>query len=56
MAASATLLIDDAPRNVQGAQAVGWQAIHFTTPDALREALGDLGVGDMGSEGGIGLA
>jgi putative hydrolase of the HAD superfamily len=48
VAAHATLLIDDAPTNVQGARAAGWQALHFTTPGALREALRALGVGGMG--------
>jgi putative hydrolase of the HAD superfamily len=46
--APATLLIDDAQSNVHGALAAGWQAIHFTTPDALREALRDRGVGETG--------
>jgi len=38
------LLIDDALRNVQGAQAAGWQAIHFTHPGVLREALSHSGI------------
>jgi putative hydrolase of the HAD superfamily len=46
--AQATLLIDDALANVRGAETAGWQAIHFTTPGALREALRDLGVGGVG--------
>ena len=46
-AASATLLIDDSQTNVQGAAASGWQAIHFTTSAALRQALSDLGLSDM---------
>jgi hypothetical protein len=33
------------PASVRGAGEAGWQAIHFTTPDALREALRALGVG-----------
>ncbi|MDQ3828693.1 MAG: HAD family phosphatase [Candidatus Tectomicrobia bacterium] len=49
IAAHATLLIDDAQTNVRGAAAAGWQAIHFTTPGALREALRDLGVSGMGA-------
>jgi putative hydrolase of the HAD superfamily len=49
--AQATLLIDDAQGNVRGAQSAGWQAIHFTTPGALREALRDLGVEGRGSGG-----
>jgi HAD superfamily hydrolase (TIGR01509 family) len=47
VAAQATLLIDEAQANVQGAEAAGWQATHFTTPGALRAALRDLGVGAM---------
>ena len=43
-AAATLLLIDDAPANIQGAAAAGWQAIHFTTPGALRTALFDLGL------------
>jgi len=49
--AQATLLIDDAQGNVRGAQSAGWQAIHFTTPGALRKALRDLGVEGCGSGG-----
>lgn len=49
VAAQATLLIDDAQANVRGAETAGWQAIHFTTPGALREALRDLGVGGVGA-------
>jgi HAD superfamily hydrolase (TIGR01509 family) len=37
------LLIDDALPNVQGAHAAGWQAIHYTHPEALREALAPFG-------------
>lgn len=40
VSASQLLLIDDTLSNVQGAQAAGWQAIHFTNSSALREALG----------------
>ncbi len=47
--AHATLLIDDAQSNVRGAEAAGWQAIHFTTPGALRDALRDVGIGGMGT-------
>jgi 2-haloacid dehalogenase len=48
VAAQAILLIDDAQTNVRGAEAAGWQAIHYTTPGALRVALRDLGIGGMG--------
>ena len=33
------LFIDDAPGNVQAARSFGWQAIQFTTPEALRAEL-----------------
>jgi 2-haloacid dehalogenase len=35
----ATLLIDDSLRNVEGAKAVGWSALHFTDPAHLRVDL-----------------
>lgn len=36
------LFIDDSPKNVEGAQSAGWQALHFTGPDALRKSLKEL--------------
>jgi 2-haloacid dehalogenase len=42
--ASRTLLIDDAERNVDAARALGWNAIRFTSSEALRDALVDLGL------------
>ncbi|MBU2980771.1 HAD family phosphatase [Lentibacter algarum] len=33
------LFIDDSLANVEGARAVGWQAVHFTSPDTLRTEL-----------------
>jgi len=33
------LFIDDSLKNVKGAEAAGWQACHFTTPEALRREL-----------------
>lgn len=33
------LFIDDSPRNVDGARAAGWDAVHFTNADALRAEL-----------------
>ncbi len=33
------LLIDDSERNIEGAKAAGWQAVHFTGIDKLRESL-----------------
>jgi 2-haloacid dehalogenase len=35
----ATLLIDDSLRNVEGAKAVGWSALHYTDPAHLRVDL-----------------
>jgi len=40
----ATLFIDDAPHNVAGAQAAGWQAVQFTDADTLRSDLRRFGV------------
>ena len=42
--ASRTLLIDDAERNVDAARALGWKAIRFTSSQALRDALVELGL------------
>mgnify|MGYP001792601605 CR=1 FL=1 len=39
LVAERTVFIDDSPKNVEGARAVGMHAIHFTTPADLREAL-----------------
>jgi 2-haloacid dehalogenase len=39
-----TVFIDDAPRNVEAAAALGMHAVHFTAPAALREALIGLGL------------
>lgn len=39
------IFIDDSPRNVEGARAVGMDAIHFTGAPALREALARRGIG-----------
>lgn len=33
------LFIDDSVKNVHGAEAVGWQGHHFTSPESLRQAL-----------------
>ncbi len=38
--ASECIFIDDAPNNVEAARHCGMQAIHFTTPTALRAELG----------------
>ena len=37
--AASCVFIDDSPKNVPGAEAVGMKAIHFTTPEALRAEL-----------------
>lgn len=39
LAAERAVFIDDSPKNVEGARAVGMHAIHFTSPSDLREAL-----------------
>ncbi|MBS0124905.1 HAD family hydrolase [Thetidibacter halocola] len=38
------LFIDDSPANVDGARAAGWQAHHFTTPEALEADLTQRGL------------
>ena len=39
---STTLFIDDSAPNVAAAKAAGWQALHFTSPEKLRQDLEDL--------------
>ncbi|MDO5057765.1 MAG: HAD family phosphatase [Lautropia sp.] len=39
-----TVFIDDSEKNVQAARALGWQALHFTGADRLRQQLQALGV------------
>lgn len=39
-----TVFIDDSPRNVEAARALGMDAIHFRGPDALRGALRERGL------------
>jgi 2-haloacid dehalogenase len=41
---SATLFIDDSEKNVEGARAAGWQAVHFSGAPALAADLARLGV------------
>ncbi|QPB20557.1 HAD family phosphatase [Rhizobium sp. 007] len=41
---AATIFIDDAPANVEGARAAGWNAVLFTGADQLRSDLADYGV------------
>ena len=36
---AATLFIDDAPKNVEGAKAAGWQSVLYTGTEALRNDL-----------------
>lgn len=38
------VFIDDSPKNVAGAKAAGWDAIHFTDAKALETALADRGL------------
>jgi 2-haloacid dehalogenase len=50
---SSTLMIDDNPRNIAAARALGMPAVLFESPEALRAALVDAGVLATGpSEGG----
>ena len=44
LAAADCLFIDDSPKNVAGAEAVGMKAHHFTSPEALRAHLVRSGV------------
>jgi 2-haloacid dehalogenase len=37
------VFIDDSPKNVEAARALGWHALHFTSPEALRADLAALG-------------
>lgn len=39
-----TIFIDDSLPNVEGAKAAGWQAVHFTSPDKLRDDLAGFGI------------
>jgi 2-haloacid dehalogenase len=41
---SATLFIDDSAANIAAARAYGWNAIHFTGTDNLKEELGKYGL------------
>jgi 2-haloacid dehalogenase len=41
---ASTLMIDDNPRNVEAARALGMPAILFESPEALRAQLQDAGV------------
>ncbi|MBD0416011.1 HAD family hydrolase [Oryzicola mucosus] len=42
---SATLFIDDSPKNVEGAKAAGWQAVLFTDAKTLEADLERFGIG-----------
>ena len=42
--ACSCLFIDDSPKNVSGAEAVGMKAHHFTSPEALRAHLNQAGI------------
>lgn len=44
VAPSDCVFIDDSPKNVDGAKAAGWDAIHFTGAEALRTALEQRGL------------
>jgi len=43
LAAADCVFIDDSPKNVEGARAVGMHALHFTAPDRLRADLRGFG-------------
>lgn len=38
------LFIDDSEKNVEGARAAGWQAVHFVSPEELARALAERGL------------
>lgn len=40
-----TLFIDDSEKNVEGARAAGWNALHFTSAEALARDLKRFGLG-----------
>jgi len=42
--AAETLFVDDKPENCEAARAQGMQAIHFTSPSALRSSLTEFGI------------
>ena len=39
-----TLFIDDAEKNVEGARAAGWNAVHFTDAEKLKSDLAAHGI------------
>ena len=41
---AATIFFDDSPKNVEGAQAAGWQSFLFTSSEQMRQDLQGLGV------------
>lgn len=41
---ASTVFIDDSQKNVEGAKAAGWQAIHFTSAEQLEQDLRALGL------------
>ena len=41
---SRTVFIDDLARNTEAAEKLGFQTVHFRSPDQLREALAELGL------------
>ncbi len=44
LAAEATLFVDDNPRNVEAADALGMPTVRFESPEGLREVLKDAGL------------
>lgn len=45
------LFIDDAEKNIKAAQALGWQTIHFVSPEQLAEELKRRGLLEKGEPG-----
>lgn len=41
---ASTIFIDDTLPNVEGAKTAGWQAVHFTSPEKLRDDLAGFGI------------
>jgi len=49
LAGTEIAFVDDSERNVRAAAALGWDGIHYATPEALRQALTARGVLGPGS-------
>jgi 2-haloacid dehalogenase len=49
LAPEATFFMDDSPRNVEAARALGIHAVHYTDADQLRQELRALGIPEIAS-------